>query len=84
MPEPNHIIIRKEGHRARDLVFLCPCRAGNTTLKMRVWETFYGVPTDAMAKARPKDWHIHSTQGRFDYIELKDLDHDTEHHRAHP
>ncbi len=67
MPEPNHINLG-------DTVFLCPCRSGNTTMKMCVWETLYGVPTDSMAKSRPHDWHIHATQDRFDYIELKNID----------
>lgn len=66
MPEPNHIDVG-------GTVFLCPCRAGNTTLKLCVWESLYGVPTDAMAKARPNDWHIHSTRDRFTYTSLADI-----------
>jgi hypothetical protein len=67
VPEPNNVNLG-------DTVFLMPCRAGNTTLKLMVWLSRFGVPIDNMAKERKLDYHIHSTQGRFDYIALKDID----------
>ena len=58
MPEPNHI--KFEGPMGRTVVFLLPCKSGQTSVKLALWHLRWGKPYDGE--------NIHD-QALFTYVE---------------